>query len=825
MKRKKSYFERQRAEARITTFANLGQRLNATTTMDEAARIIVAAADDLLQWDACYLDLYSIEDDTITPVLNVDIVNGRRIEVPPAYAGIEPSPFVRRVIAEGAQLICREGPDTSISGLVPFGDLARPSASLMFAPIRNGKKQLGILSIQSYTPKAYTREDLNTLQALADHCGGALERIRVEQERKTHARQQAVVAELGLRALAGADLEMLMNEAVARVAQALEVEYCKVLELLPDGKIFRLCAGVGWKEGYVGKATVGAGTESQAGYTLLFSEPVIVEDLRSETRFNGPPFLHEHGVVSGMSVVIHGQRRAFGVLGVHTKKKRKFTKDDAHFLQAIANVLATAIERKRAEKALHDALEKLKEMEMIINRSPAIVLLWRAAEAEGWPVDFVSDNISQLGYTQEDFVSGRIPYAQIVHPEDLERVREEVLRYSREGLTEYTQEYRILTKSGDPRWVDDRTWVRRDANGAITHYQGIILDITKRKRAEEALKEREEWFKEIFEGSRDAIFLVESNARFIEVNQAACELTGYSREELLSLSIPDLHDEADSHAYRKYFKTIMSGMDVTSEAPLRRKDGTKVPTEFSNRRIVFRGKEVMHTTARDVTERKRAEEQIRQSLLEKEVLLKEIHHRVKNNLQIISSLLNLQSHHLKSGQALEMFRESQNRVKSIALIHEKLYKSKDLARVDFAEYLRHLTADLFRAYRVDANAVAFKINIEEVSLSVDLAIPCGLIVNELVSNALKHAFPPSAMPSALQAREEQNEIQVELHSDREKKLTLIVRDNGIGFPPNLDFRKTESLGLQLVNTLADQLGGAIALDGNGGTTFKIVFRQ
>lgn len=175
---------------------------------------------------------------------------------------------------------------------------------------------------------------------------------KVEAELKIRARQQAVVAQIGQRALKGTPLSTLMDEVVTLVAQTLEVEYCKVLETLPDGKNLLLRAGIGWKEGYVGQATVSAGIESQAGYTLLSSEPVIVLDLKQETRFSGPQLLHEHGVVSGMSVIIHGIERPFGVLGVHTSQKRLFTRDDVNFLQSVANVLSSAIERKRTEDEL-----------------------------------------------------------------------------------------------------------------------------------------------------------------------------------------------------------------------------------------------------------------------------------------------------------------------------------------------------------------------------------------------------------------------------------------------------------------------------------------
>lgn len=173
-----------------------------------------------------------------------------------------------------------------------------------------------------------------------------------EKEIEIRALQQGAIAELGLRALAETDLYVLMNEAGAMLARTLNVEYCKVLELLPDGDALLLRSGVGWKEGLVGRATVGAGLDSQAGYTLLSSEPVIVEDLPTEGRFRGPPLLHEHGVVSGMSVVVQGRDTPFGVLGVHTTAHRTFSKDDVNFLQTVANVLAAAVERRKAEEAL-----------------------------------------------------------------------------------------------------------------------------------------------------------------------------------------------------------------------------------------------------------------------------------------------------------------------------------------------------------------------------------------------------------------------------------------------------------------------------------------
>jgi len=226
--------------------------------------------------------------------------------------------------------------------------------------------------------------------------------------------------------------------------------------------------------------------------------------------------------------------------------------------------------------------------------------------------------------------------------------------------------------------------------------------------------------------------------------------------------------------------------------------------------------------ARLLDQMKKKEGQIKESLREKEVLLKEIHHRVKNNLQIISSLFRLQSAHIKDEHDIEIFKESQSRVSSMALIHESLYQSKDLAKIDFTEYTKKLVAYLLSSYAIYPETTTLDISIDDIFLGIDVAIPCGLIINELVSNSLKHAFPEGI----------KGKIRIELHMAKDlpvqnerssNMLTLIVRDNGAGFPKNADFRSTETLGLELVNTLVKQLNGTIEFNKSAGTEFKITF--
>jgi two-component sensor histidine kinase/CheY-like chemotaxis protein len=242
---------------------------------------------------------------------------------------------------------------------------------------------------------------------------------------------------------------------------------------------------------------------------------------------------------------------------------------------------------------------------------------------------------------------------------------------------------------------------------------------------------------------------------------------------------------------------------------------------------------------REIARRKEAEGRIKASLEEKEALLKEIHHRVKNNLQVVSSLLYLQSEHVSDAKVLGMLKDSQNRIRTMALVHERLYQTEDLARIDFPEYIRDLVDYLVSSYSIDAQAVSLRVDADDVVLDADTAVPCGLIVSELVSNSLKHAFstrswamPDSASVAVLGAQGSwtgtsngnENEIFVELRAEDDGRLRLLVGDNGVGFPEGMDWRSTQSLGLLLVNSLVRQIRGELEQVCHGGTQFEITFR-
>jgi PAS domain S-box-containing protein len=339
----------------------------------------------------------------------------------------------------------------------------------------------------------------------------------------------------------------------------------------------------------------------------------------------------------------------------------------------------------------------------------------------------------------------------------------------------------------------------------------IIRDTTQRRQAEAK-------FRGLLESAPDAIVVVDRAGRIAIVNSQTEHLFGYSRDELMGEHIEVLVPErfkglhvAHRDGYFQSPKTRPMGLAASSLYG-RRRDGTEFPVEISL--SPMRTEEGLLVTAaiHDISERKRVETKLRSSLQEKEVLLKEIHHRVKDNLQIVSSMLNLQLDQISDPKALALFKESQARVRSIALIHEKLYQSKDLARLDIAEYLERLVRDLFAAYGVNPDEIALQVQSEDVPLGVDAAISSGLIVNELVTNALKHAFPGGRG----------GEVRVLLRRE-ERDVVLEVADNGVGFPAGVDFRNPSTLGLKLVCILTEQVRGTIELDRKEGSHFRVRF--
>ncbi len=366
-------------------------------------------------------------------------------------------------------------------------------------------------------------------------------------------------------------------------------------------------------------------------------------------------------------------------------------------------------------------------------------------------------------------------------------------------------------------------------------------------RSEAALRESEEKYRILSEQSLAGIQIIRAG-RLTFVNAGWSKIVGYSREEALAWPRDgfDRLIHPDDRAFfveqvRRKQAGISEGVVPVYDCRLIARDGATKWVLMHSQPVMFADGLAIVGVLVDITDRKLAEQalaeanrrlkageerlvaanlELSEANREKEVLLKEIHHRVKNNLQIVSSLLNLQLGHVRDTSACAVIRECQSRIKSIAIVHEKLYQSRNLAQIELGEYIRSLVSHLFRTFLVDPASIRMELAAEQVSLDVDQAIPCCLIINELVTNSLKYAFPDKpagVIGISLQAEPPSGD------AANGSQYALAVSDNGVGFPPGVDFRAASSMGMQLVMTFVEQLGGSIELDTRGGTTFTIRF--
>ena len=653
------------------------------------------------------------------------------------------------------------------------------------------------------------------------------------------------------------------------------------------------------------------------------------------------PYFKKHNVFSLLDIPLRKGNEIIGIFSFeHTGNIRNWTRSEEVFSRSISDFIILAYESEE----LKQAKEKLK-----INEER-----WKFAiqgSNDGlWDWNVISSEVyrsprwyEMLGYESSEINSNVEEWLNRIHTDDIAQVNVELQEHFLNNNDSYTTEHRVLCKDGSYKWILDRgKIIERDNEGKPLRIVGTTTDITKRKNAEEELLQSEGKLQAIFKGSNDAILLLTEKG-FFDCNPKALEMFGLgSKEELINVHPSEISPMYQSDGQSSVIKAdemirIALNKGVNRfEWIHKRKNGENFPAEVLLSAFEYGGEIVLQSTVQDITERKiaeetikqneekyrslienspeiilivnkdekvefsnfantrykadeiighdlyefviskhhdmmreahsrvfegeeksqsyetegtningektwylthvgpkyfnnevvglvlfiknitdrkLAEEKIKQSLHEKEVLLKEVHHRVKNNLQIISSILNLQSSTISDQYILDLLKNSQDRIRSMSLIHELLYQTKDFSTINFLEYIRSISTNLFQSYNQNKN-IDLILELQPVALDLDLAIPCGLIINELITNSLKYAFEVTGS----------GEVKIIL-SQFEDEVILIIEDNGKGFPTAINFRDTESLGMQLVVSLVDQIDGEIMLESESGTKYELRFKN
>lgn len=523
-------------------------------------------------------------------------------------------------------------------------------------------------------------------------------------------------------------------------------------------------------------------------------------------------------------------------------------------------------ERKIVEESLRKSEERLRHFAQTV---PDVLYQLDMVNKR---YDFLSTSLEQmLGYSLQEALDNPFRFTEkVMHPEDMVKTQKELLDFINNGPTDkpFEAEARMFRKDGVMIWVRDIirfSWV----NGAVASASGIMSDISERKRTEEVEKLRNEQIitqqAALFEMSKSTASELANSLRTI--NNLAAKTVNADRagiwlfnEDKTQINCLDLLSEKDTHQshgrvlkgprFSEFFEFILAEKDNFNlygpsipeiyefEKEYFNSFGTKSsvfakirhhgviagflcvesleksPQDWTREQIDF----ILSTTsiiaiAMESDERQKAEKETLKSLKDKELLLREIHHRVKNNLAVISSLLYLQSQKTTNKQVLDSLTESQLRVKSMVLVHEKLYRSKDLSSINYSEYIESLASSLFRTYEFDSKRISLEINVKEIYLDTDSASSVGLIINELISNSIKHAFPGERV----------GKVTIDFGETVGGTYTLVVSDDGVGLPQGFDFQNTDTLGLKLVSTLVEQIDGTLEIENKKGSSFKITF--
>jgi PAS domain S-box-containing protein len=502
----------------------------------------------------------------------------------------------------------------------------------------------------------------------------------------------------------------------------------------------------------------------------------------------------------------------------------RFRRKDKTIVPALASFKIVKFNNEPCLLTIVKDITRLKEAEEALTKSEAryrylyqnAPVMLHSIDENGQLVSVSDKWLDVMGYERAEVI-GRKSIEFLTEESQRDAVEKHLPEFSRTGRVKNVP-YRFVKKNGDV--IDTILSARSEYDGedGITKALAAITDITELKKVEDRLKESEEMFRTVFELNPDAVTITTvDDGNIVNVNDAFVKYSGHTKEEVIGTSILDIHIWPTPEVRAEFLSLVREkGSIYNSEFPLIRKDGTQFDALMSAKTIFITGEPHLLTIVRDVTELQLAHEEVRKSLVEKDVLLREIHHRVKNNMQVVASLLRLQARQVDDETVQEMFEKSQSRIRSMSLVHEQLYQSEDFAHIGFQDYLEKLVSNVAGTFVENKNQITVTVDTPNLDLSIDSSIPCGLIVTELVSNAYKYAFPKGRHGT----------ISIKADKDDDDMINLRIEDDGIGIPKDIDLEKTESLGLKLVYMLAEhQLSGKVEVDRENGTRFHVRFKD
>ncbi|MBI3511665.1 MAG: PAS domain S-box protein [Bacteroidetes bacterium] len=602
-----------------------------------------------------------------------------------------------------------------------------------------------------------------------------------------------------------ANLELQKEISVRKKTEKELFSTQKYLRLLINSSIDMICASD--KEGYVtefnkaAQRTFGFTSEEVIGkhVSFLYKDPNQRMDVMKELIDGGGYFsgevtnIKKNGetftALLSASILKDGNGNVFGSMGV----SRDIT------------------EWKRTETEL-----KLNEEKYRAIYNQAYIGIALVDTQSDRYIDANQRLCDMLGYEPEELRNKTIHDLRI--PGDLSRLPSGK-DFIRGGFERIIDEHRYRHKNGNAVIVNVTVSLVRSEENRPLYFVYVYEDLTPKRHAEEQLRLQAAKLNAIIETSSHMIWTVDKNFRLTSFNgnQAKWLKRSYNVNAYTGMPMAAgrmLSANIYNDFWVEKMNNTLKGAVQNFEVAFTHRSGDVSWREIYLNPIRDDHGNVVEVSAiaHDITDKKQVDESLRLSLREKEVLLKEVHHRVKNNLQVISSILNLQSSYVRDKKILDILLESQNRIKSMAFVHESLYQTKDFSNISFREYVENISSNLVQSYSALENVPELKLSLQPIKLHLDTAIPCGLIINELLSNSLKYAF----------ADGRKGKISINIKQE-EEHVTMVIADNGIGLPPKIDFRKTESLGLQLVVSLVEQINGKIKSDTKKGTKFTIEF--